>query len=155
MDNFSRILVISKSTKHCEKAIHYGLSLAKKYGAELYVMHVIHNPFGLEGWPIAIPSLKTMEEEYKRMQENAKADLDKIVSSEKEKGMPIYVLINEGDPEEEIYRVVKERQIDLLIMLSHEEGRVEHFLFGRGRDGLIRKMPCSIMLIKQEPKPAP
>lgn len=38
----------------------------------------------------------------------------------------------------------------LLIMLAHEEGRIEHFLFGRDNEDLIRKMPCSIMLVKKE-----
>ena len=49
MEDVKRILVISRMTKYCKKAVHYGVSLAKKYEAELYVIHVIHNPFGYEG----------------------------------------------------------------------------------------------------------
>jgi len=45
MEDFKRILVISRSKKDCRKAVHYGVSLAKKYRAELYVMHVVHDPF--------------------------------------------------------------------------------------------------------------
>jgi hypothetical protein len=29
-------------------------------------------------------------------------------------------------------------------------GHMEHFLFGRANEELIRKMPCSIMLVKRE-----
>jgi hypothetical protein len=29
---------------------------------------------------------------------------------------------------------------------------VEHFLFGRSNEELVRKMPCSIMLVKKEPE---
>ena len=62
-------------------------------------------------------------------------------------------LIREGNPATEIFQVVK--HIDLIILLAHEEGHVEHFLFGRSNDEIIRKMPCSILLmVKKEPGPA-
>jgi len=41
--------------------------------------------------------------------------------------------------------------IDLIIMLAHSEWRLEHFLFGRIKEEIIRKTPCSILLIKDEP----
>jgi nucleotide-binding universal stress UspA family protein len=47
--------------------------------------------------------------------------------------------------------MVEEENIDLLIMSAHEEGHMEHFLFGGSNEELIRKMPCSIMLVKKEP----
>ena len=39
--------------------------------------------------------------------------------------------------------------IDLVILPAHEEGRLEHFLYGRGIDSLIRRMPCSILLVRE------
>ncbi len=50
MDAIKRILVVSRLTAHCRKAVHYGISLAIKHNASLFVIHVVHNPFGLEGW---------------------------------------------------------------------------------------------------------
>jgi nucleotide-binding universal stress UspA family protein len=61
--------------------------------------------------------------------------------------------MREGDPTEELFRAVKEEGIDLLIMLAHEEGHLEHFLFGRSNEEIIRKMPCSVLLVKKEPEP--
>ena len=66
MEDVKRILVVSRSTKHCQKVVHYGASLARKYGAELFVIHVMHNPFMLEGWNFGMPSL---DMEYKRLQQ--------------------------------------------------------------------------------------
>jgi len=150
MEDIKRILVVSRMTKHCRKAVHYGVSLARKYGAELYVIHVIHNPFGYEGWNLPIYSLK---EDYKRIQQEAKEDLDKLIDSEKANGMAVKELIREGEPTKEILKVIKEENIDLLIILAHEEGRLEHFLFGRSNEALIRRMPCSILMVKKEPEP--
>jgi nucleotide-binding universal stress UspA family protein len=70
--------------------------------------------------------------------------------------MPIGVLISTEDPtNKEVFRFVQEKNIDLLIMRSHLEWRLEHFLFGRSNEEIIRKMPCSIVLVKDEPKPVP
>jgi nucleotide-binding universal stress UspA family protein len=151
-DDIKRILVVSRMTKYCQKAVHYGVSLARKYGAELYVIHVIHNPFGYEGWNLPITSLK---KDYQRIQQEAKEDLDRLIDSEKANGMAVKELIKGGEPTKEILKVIKEENIDLLIMLAHEEGRLEHFLFGRSNEALIRRMPCSILMVKKEPEPVP
>jgi hypothetical protein len=49
---------------------------------------VIHHPFGfdLEGWNLPISSLK---EEYKRILQEAKKDIDAVVSRERKKGLPV------------------------------------------------------------------
>ncbi len=36
-------------------------------------------------------------------------------------------------------------------MLADEEDHLEHFLFGRSNEELVRRMPCSILLVKKEP----
>ncbi|MGA7878184.1 MAG: universal stress protein [Desulfoferrobacter sp.] len=145
MEDVKRILVVSRSTKNCRKAVHYGVSLAKKYGAELYIVHVIHDPFSLEGWNLPIPSL---HEEYEKLKLGAKEELDRIISREKAEGLTIHEWLKEGKPVDEILKVVETENIDLLIMLAHHEGRLEHFLFGRTNEAIVRKMPCAIMLVK-------
>jgi nucleotide-binding universal stress UspA family protein len=133
-------------------AIQHGVSLAQKYHAELYVIHSIYNPFGLKGWSLGTLSI---EKEYQRLLLDTKEQLSALVKAEKKKGMSITELVKEGDPTEEILKVIKEKEIDLLVMLAHEEGHLEHLLFGRSNDELVRKMPCSIILVKKEPEPMP
>jgi len=151
LKDVNRILAVSRLTKHCQKVVHYGASLAQKYGAELFVIHVMHNPFSLEGWNLGIPSLQM---EYERLQQTFREDIDHIIEAEKTKGVPIKTVVQEGDPFVEIIKMVKEENIDLLIMAAHEEGHIEHFLFGHDNEELIRRMPCSIMLVKKEPHKA-
>jgi len=152
MEDVKSILVVSRSTKHCKKAVNYGLSLAKQNGATLYVLHVFDDPFGLQAWSLPVVSLKEMQEEYQRMQDRARADLNRMIEAEKTTGISIEVSITDGDPDEKILHFVKDKNIDLLIMLAHEEGHLEHLLFGRSIDRIIRKLPCSVMLVKKEPE---
>ena len=151
MDDVRRILVVSRSTKHCKKAVHYGIALAKQNGAKLFVLHVFDDPFGLEAWSLPVVSWKEIQEEYKGMQEKARAELDRMIEAEKDTGISIEVSIADGGADEQILHFVKENGIDLLIMLAHEEGRLEHLLFGRSIDRIIRKLPCSVLLVKKEP----
>ena len=147
MENIERILVVSRSTKGCQKAVHVGASLAQKYGAKLFVVHVKHNPFRLAGWNVGVPSL---QREYDRLQQTFRKEIDHIVKAEEAQGLAVKSVMREGEPVDEILQLVNEENIDLLIMLAHEEGHMEHFLFGRANEELIRKMPCSIMLVKRD-----
>ena len=143
-----RILVVVRMIQSCRLAIEYGVSLAKKYHAELYVIHSIYNPFGLKGWSVGTLSL---EKEYERLLLDTREQLSELVAAEKMAGVSITELVREGEPTEEILKTIKEKRIDLMVMLAHEEGRLEHLLFDRSNDELVRKMPCSIMLVKKEP----
>lgn len=155
MREIKRILAMCGVTTCCQEIVDHGISLARSYKAELYFIHIIHNPFGLEGWNLPMFSL---EKDYYRLIEETKKDLDRIVATEQKNGLKIRGLIKEGPPTEEILKTIKEEKIDLLIMHSHEESRMErlearleNFLFGASKEQIIRKMPCSVLLVKQEP----
>jgi len=147
MEDIKRILAVSRMTRECKKALHYGVSLAQKYGAELYVIHVVYDPLIFGVWNLPKPSL---EEDYRKEIENVKKDLSKIVNAEKGKGMSIKEIIKQGEPTHEILTAVEKESIDLIIMLAHEEWRLEHFLFGRSTEDIIRKMPCSVLLVRED-----
>ncbi len=149
MDDIKKILVASRMTKFDRKAVHYGVSLAKMYGAELYLIHVLHDPFGIEGWNLPMPSL---EADYQKEIQKAKKGLDEMVTRERAQGLGVKELVREGDPTDVILKTVREEHIDLLIMMAHEEGKIEHFLWGRSNNEILRNMPCSVLLIKKEVK---
>lgn len=154
MENIRHILVISRMTPYCREAIHCGVSLARKLDAKLNVLHFVSNPVDMK--VVNAPTLLFPAEEYKNyqnIQREAKEELDKAIKQETKDGFPIKELISDRDPVEEIVRVVGEEKIDLLVMLAHEEGRIEHALFGGDNDAIIRRMPCSILLVKKEPGP--
>ena len=92
----------------------------------------------------------SIEQEHKKEMEKHKAELHNIISVEKKKGMIIKEFVREGTPAEVILKLIEEEGIDLLILRSHEENRLERMLVGGNNDEIIRAMPCSIFLVKQE-----
>lgn len=150
MNEFKRILVVSRMIQSSGKAIHVGVSLARKFKAELYVIHSIYNPFSLKGWSLGNLSLS---KDYEKILQNARQDLSALVNAEKVKGLDIKELVTEGEPTEEILKTIEQENIDLLVMPAHTEGHLEDLFFQRSNDELTRKMPCSIILVKQEALP--
>lgn len=145
MESFNNILVISRSTKNCVKVLRTGISMARRYGAKLHVLHIIHDPFSLDGWNLPVPSFN---DDYMRMVAKARDELDRIIAAEKAEGLQIDEWIKNGEPADEIQKVVESEGVDLIIMLAHKEGRLEHFLFGKTNDTIIRSLPATLMLVK-------
>jgi nucleotide-binding universal stress UspA family protein len=150
MEDIGKILAVSWMTQYCQRTIHYAVSLAAKYGAELSVIHVI-DTLWMQGWNF--PGMSQVEERM-RDSERIEAELDDIISSETKGDVKIKTIIKEGDPVEEILKVIGEKKIDLVILRAQEEGRIERFLVGGSNDAIIRKMPCSVFLVKNELEPA-
>ena len=152
MEDIKRILVACRMPEPCQSAVHYGVTLARTTGADLVVLHVLYDPFIRGDWNLPM-QLGVIEEEYKKIMQKAKEGLDATITTEKKKGVSVRELVREGKPAEEILKVIKEEKIDLLVILTHKETRLEHLLFGRTNDELVRKMPCSILMLKSEPEP--
>jgi nucleotide-binding universal stress UspA family protein len=147
MDPFKHILVVSWMTKHCENTIAFGISLSQKYKTELSVVHVMDTNL-LQGWSIPMMSV---EQEHKKDMEKHKKELHNIISAEKKKkGMSIKEFVREGSPSDVILQLIKEEKVDLLILRMHEQSPLERMLIGGGNDEIIRAMPCSIFLVKQQ-----
>lgn len=145
MKTFSNILIVSRSTKHCTKVLRTGISMARKYGAKLHILHIMYDPFNVDGWHL---SAAAIDDEYKTMAAKARSELDQIIQAEKAEGLVITEWVKDGFPADEIQKVVESENIDLVLMLAHPEGRLEHLLFGKTNEAIIRRLPATLMLVK-------
>jgi len=149
MEEFRNILVISRMIPYSMKAIKFGVSLARMYDTKLLVLHLVSNPVDMMAVnaPGQLPG-----EQYKiymNSHQEAQEQLEKVIRQEIQDGFPIKELVSDGNPIQEIVKVVEEEKIDLILISAHEEGRLEHALFGGENDAIVRKMPCSILLVKK------
>lgn len=145
METFKNILIVSRSTQSCINALRKGIALARKFDARLHVLHIINDPFSLNGWNLPVPSL---DAEYKSMVAKARVELDRLVQDEKAEGLVVNEWVKDGDPVADIQAAVAREQVDLILMAAHREGRLEHFLFGKTNDAIIRQLPATLMLVK-------
>lgn len=155
MEKIKHILAVSRLTQYDKEAVNIAISLARKYGSRITVLHLVSNPVTMEALNAPMPYPDDLHKSYASIQEEAREELDKTLKKELGSGLAINVVIREGKPTDEIVQVVKQEGIDLMVLLAHEEGRLEHILFGRDNEAIIRRMPCSMLLVKKEPEPVP
>jgi nucleotide-binding universal stress UspA family protein len=154
MAGFKRILVLNRLSQYTRDAVRYGVALARCFEAELSVLRVISNPVDLEA--VNAPSLFIKGEEYKNygsLKEQYQEELEKNIRAEVGGGFPVAGMVSEMGSVSEITTMVREGKYDLLVILAHEQSRLEHMLFAEN-DALIRSLPCSILLMKHEPRAA-
>ena len=73
MEDVKRILVLSRSTKDCKKAVHYGFLLREHTGLNSRYSTSCMIRSSSDVW--FLPNLPGMEEEYRAMMEEVKSDL--------------------------------------------------------------------------------
>jgi len=144
MKNIKRMLAVCWMSQHCEQPIRFAVSMASRYQAELTVVHVI-DTLWQKGWNL--PTV-LIPEEHRKDVERIQAKLDFIIRNEATGNLKVRSAIREGDPAEEILKMIKEEKIDLVVLRAHGEGRLEQFMVGSSNDAIVRKMPCSILLLK-------
>ena len=151
MEDVKRILVVSRSTVECKKALHYGVTLAKAFSAQLSILHIEYDPFENIGFHhVASTSLTDFREEYRVREKQIREEIDAHIRHEMAEGTVVSEIVERGEPLEQTLRAVEKDKIDLIIMAAHEEGRIERMIYGRSTHELIRKLPCSIMFVKGE-----
>jgi universal stress protein A len=144
MEEIKRILVVSRMTSDCRRAIHFGISLARKYGAELSVIHVLYNPFEYMNMPMI-----SMDEEYKKDRQRIRMEIDEVIKKERKAAMAIKEIVKEGEPVAQIMKVIEDERIDLVVLHAHKDSYWDHFFYGYRSDEIIRKIPCSVLLVKE------
>ena len=84
------------------------------------------------------------------MVQKVKSDLAMMIQKERAEGMAIKEMVEDAEPVHKIVKTVEAEKIDLLIMAAHNETRIEHIIYGRINHEIVRRLPCSVFLVKGE-----
>lgn len=147
MGEFRHVLTVSGLSPNPQRVIHHGVSLARKFKAALSVVHLVRqNPFELSGGE----PVDTVEHDYMVYEAEAKAQMAAVLAEESRRGLKVQELVRYGAPADEIEKVIEDRGVDLVILPARPLGRVEQALRAGWRERLIRELPCSVLLLREE-----
>lgn len=108
------------------------------------LMPFLSDPMG--GYVILPPdpiSIDRIDAEAERVVEVASDELSTSVSADP--------LVEYGDPGERICAVARERDVDLVIVGSHDKGAFARFLHGSVSDYVLRHSPCPVLVVRHHP----
>ena len=153
MEKIKRILVVNRTREYAADEVKYARSLAELHGGEVILLHLLTHPVDVEALNAPLPYKDDKPTRTTGIQDEAREALGQTLRKEIGSSAAVKIIVKSGDADDEIMRVVKEEKISLIMLTAHQQGRLEHALFGKENDKLIRNMPCSILLVKKEPEP--
>jgi nucleotide-binding universal stress UspA family protein len=136
----SRILVPVDFSPQCCAMLLYASTIAKRYSAELTLLHVVNPIYAVPATGLTGPTLfpvpqSTIAEENERMADFGANEL---------KDTRVRRLVYEGDPVEQIAGFVESEAIQLIVMSTHGHGVLRRFLLGSITAKVLHDVACPV-----------
>jgi nucleotide-binding universal stress UspA family protein len=145
---FKKIVCPVDFSEFTDEIIEYGVSIAKKFDAELHLLHIIPNlnyftPYESFLTPENLVAMeRSIEREIEKDFENTIKKID----------MPVKKAIKTGVTFVEILDYIKTEKIDLVVMGTHGRSGFEHILLGSVAEKIIRRAPCPVLTVRPKAK---
>jgi len=147
MTRITRILVPTDFSATADAALDYAYVMAERFGASLELLHVLDDPFVVDGmaaeaYVSEAPALRTamLQEAQERLRHRASA----------REAMPtIGTEVLFGHGARTIAEYAAERGADLIVMGTHGRTGFAHLLLGSVAEQLVRTAPCPVLTVRQ------
>lgn len=148
-----RMLIATDLTPVAHATLEIGLELARRTGASIEILKVLA-PLESDAFsPIRYsPEAATAEETPESL---ARRQMDEIVEQHDTKGVRLNVSLRHGRPIATILSHAEDIGADLLVLGTHERGRIEHFLVGSMAEELVRRAACSALVVHESDERRP
>lgn len=144
MEQFEKILFATDFSENSEHAFDYALTLARKFGSRLIIIHVINEPVDLRGFYVPHISFEKLEKE---IEEGAEKMMQKFCRTKIKDFTNYETLIVAGIPYEEILKKADAESASLIVMGTQGRKGIDHFLFGSTAERVVRTARCPVMTI--------
>lgn len=154
---FEKILVPVDGSEHSTKALEKATQIAKKFGGEITLIHV----YSASVPPIILPEPTTISTpgipiltaaEVSRVVEAARESGDRILREGEKKakaeGVQVEKKLVEGHAVQEIVKMAKEDNFDLIIIGARGISHIKEMFLGSVTDGVIHHANCPVLVIK-------
>ena len=146
MLTIERILCPTDFSDFSERALDYGLSLARHYNAELHLLHVVRPV--IVGYPeYAVPD--SVSEFYGELRDHAREQLREFAKVHVEGGVQAKVTVEEGVVTESILDFARENSIDLIVMGTHGRRGLQRLTLGSVTERVLRKAGCPVLAVRR------
>lgn len=127
------ILVPLDGSELAEQALPIAVRLARATGAELLLVRVLPQPLD--------------DPMGRRLHPNgARPYLERLAC--REEGIRARVFLPKGAPREQIIRLARRYEVDLIVMTTHGRTGLQRWLMGSVAERVVRASPCPVLLLR-------
>lgn len=154
---FEKTLVALDGSEHSVQALRAAIQIARKFNGKLTLVHVyaitvapfvVPEPTTLtpSGVPVVTPAeVSKMIEAAREVGQRILDNGEKEVKSE---NVQVEFTLKEGSAVQEITRLAKEGNFDLIVIGAKGVGRLREFLLGSVSEGVMKHAPCPVLVVK-------
>ncbi len=156
MKLFQKILVPLDGSEHSFKALDVAIQIAKKFGGKLTLVHVYsmaavagvmpEPSMATAGVPVmATPDFSRLVEAARKAGSRILEDGEQRVKAAK---VEVNKLLEEGHTVQEIIRVAKEGNFELIVMGARGISHIREMLLGSVSNGVMHHVACPVLVVK-------
>lgn len=135
-----KILWTTDFSSASQASLPHAIALARRYESMVYLAHVVvPHPY-----PMVSPEAAPYIEDLRR---GSSSRLATMAESAELKGISHEVLLGHGEVAEELNKMVKEHQIDLLVLATHGRRGLRRFLLGSMAEEIWRTAECPVLTV--------
>jgi nucleotide-binding universal stress UspA family protein len=138
--HYKKILFATDFSPASDAALKYATSLARDSGATLVILHVEELPTPYAGGEMLLPQPEYPNPEIRRM-------LEAVVPPDKNIKYEHHLVL--GTPAEDIVRVAKEQNVDLIVIGTHGRTGLKRVLMGSVAEAVMRRANCPVLTLKE------
>jgi len=143
------ILLPTDFSEHSALATDYAISLAQKYQAEVYVLHILERVAEFTSMMgVDLPGHETVMVYYDDLFKTAQKRIKEIRDRADKHNVSVREQIITGNPRYEILGAANSEPIDLIIVGTHGRRGFSRFVHGSVAEAVIRHAPCSVLSVK-------
>jgi universal stress protein A len=142
---FRHILCPVDFSLHSDSAMEYAAEMAQRFGADLTILHVVHDPLDVTCSHIPHPPLEQLREEMIReaehaLQRRARRTLRVLPRAK--------TMVVAGPPYRQIIRYAEEHHVDLIVVGTQGLSGLERLVMGSTAERVVRTAPCPVVSIR-------
>ncbi len=146
MIELGQILIPTDFSDYSRQASEYACELAKRFDAQIHVLHVIQPLVAAMPSPGA-PIPESLLADAERA---AEEQLQQWLATEFEQVSQVTRATMRGTPFVEIVRYSKDHEIDLIVIGTHGRSGLTHALIGSVAERVVRKAPCPVLSVRPQ-----
>lgn len=133
-----KVLVPIDFAEASDAALIYARNLAKTFGADLHVLHVMENLF-----------LRPMANNPAAIEAGIANRLTERITDDDRQNLHAVAVMRKSDtPAEEIVRYAEQEHVDLIVMGTHGRVKMAHLLMGSVAEKVVRTAPCPVLTVR-------
>ncbi len=144
----SKILIATDGSAYSQKAVDYGVGLARKLGADVIGLYVV-NMKSLEVYAIGHhDDISGYDSKVAVLKNEGEKALEYVASTGKKAGLDVQTRIVRGYPAEEILRRASSEGVGMIVVGNLGKTGLEHLLMGSVSEAVVKKAPCPVLVVR-------